>query len=224
MADSSVMPIADPPPQNSELVIPDSLIDNIDFNEGRVFFNEQVFLKNDATIPPFLPTEAWLRLRCSFPIRDPVTMAMVTAQYWYNPSNPAEVQVTKAIKNSEVFLEYINDTVATSNLLSFLSAAQSQLAAEIGQYSSGVGVSAPYQTWVFDIPPDGIVRAVAWDHTEAGEATTHIDYNYERPSYYDTLNERRLKRLFTYNSVLNLELARKQKRGVTQVRFGGNKP
>jgi len=221
MSDSSAMPVADPLPANFEMIVPDSLRDSFDLQNGRVRFNQPIYFRHG--IPPLVESyEAWLRLRCSFPIRDPQTMAMLTSQYWFNPANPIEVQITKVVKNSEIFLEY--STAGESNLDEFVAASFAALANDISQISHSEGVSAPYQTWVFDIPIDGIVKAIAWDHAESGEATTHIDYNIERPSFYETLTERRLRRLYTYNALLDLETKRKQKRGVTQVRFGGTRP
>jgi len=218
MSDSSAMPVADPMPANFEMIVPDSLRDSLDLQNGRVKFNQPIYFRDQNN----QSLEAWLRLRCSFPIRDPQTMAMLTSQYWFNPANPIEVQITKVVKNSEIFLEY--STAGQSNLDEFVAASFAALANDISQISHSEGVSAPYQTWVFDIPIDGIVKAIAWDHAESGEATTHIDYNIERPSFYETLTERRLRRLYTYNALLDLETKRKQKRGVTQVRFGGNRP
>ena len=218
MSDSSVMPVSDPLAANFEMIVPDSYRDSLDLNNGRVKFNQPVFFRDQNN----QSLEAWLRLRCSFPIRDPQTMAMLTSQYWFNPVNPIEVQITKVVKNSEIFLEY--STGGQSNLDEFVAASYAALANDISQITHAQGVSAPYQTWVFDIPIDGIVKAIAWDHAESGEATTHIDYNIERPSFYETLTERRLRRLYTYNALLDLETKRKQKRGVTQVRFGGNRP
>ena len=217
MADSSVMPLADPLPA-SELVIADSFRDKIDLQNGRVFFNQQLMFR-DAAGDSF---EAWLRLRCSFPVRDPETMAFLTSQYWYNPNNPIEVQISKVIKNSEIFLEYSAN--GQSNITEFVAAAYGAIASDYSQIAHSSGYSIPYNTWVFDIAPDGIVKAIVWDHAESGEGTTHIDYNIERPSYYETLTERRLRRLYTYNAQLDLELKRKARRGVVQTRFGGARP
>ncbi len=218
MANSSAMPLADPIPADSELLVPDGHRSKIDLAHGRVFFNRQVLLKdNDNKVG-----EAWLRLRCSFPVRDPETMAALTAQYWTTTSNPTPVNIAKVIKNSEIFLEY---SLTKNNVAEFIAQASAALAVETAALTNAEGISAPYKTWVFNIPLDGIVKAIAWDQAESGHATTHIDYNIERPSYYETLNERRLRRLFTYNALLDIEVKRRERRrGVTQVRFGAKNP
>ena len=221
MADSSAMPLDDPILGNSELLIDSGSRKEIDLKNGRVHFNKPIFFQ-ETLLGVVSRKEAWLRLRCSFPIRDPQTMALLTSQYWLNPASPIEVNITKVVKNSDIFLEYT--TTGKSNLTEFVSASFNALANDISQISHSEGVSAPYQTWVFNIPIDGIIKAIVWDQAENGAATTHIDYNIERPSFYETLNERRTRRLFAYNALLLEEEKRRKNRGVTQVRLGAARP
>lgn len=218
--DLDKMPISDPiPATHRGLVLDQSIIKKIDYHNGRVKFNEPVYFYDHTAVSDiYLP--AVLRLRCSFPIRDPQTMGVVSPQYWYQPGSSA-ANVAKLLKDSSIQAEY---SISSSNLTSFVAAAQSLVASELAKYQITEGFSIPFKTFVFDVLPDGFVKAIQWDVSEGGEGTTHIDYGLERPNYYLTLNERQLSRLATYNMLIAREEERRAKRGISQVQQGAKRP
>lgn len=222
--DYSRMAIDDPPsPRYQQLIVDKRDVKWIDWNNGRVLFNEPMYFldSTDGFVPPPL------RIRCSFPIRDPETMAAICPQFWYQPGSVNANDVAKLVKDSSYGLEYSSRDPSNSsfdNASVFLAWAQEIVKKEINRYAVSQGLSIPYNTFVFDKPIDGITKAIVWDKAENGAGITHIDYGMERPAYYLTLNERRLSRSQTYNITAALEDERKRKRGYGTIRIGGKTP
>lgn len=180
----------------------------IDFENGLVVFNEATFFKD--VLSGYQP--AMIRLRTSFPLRDPVSGAAVCSQWWRAPGSPIATNLAKLVKRSDVYLEYDgegNDTAAD-----FKSKADYFLAAELNTYSIGNGYSAPYKGFVVDIPIDGVVRTIAWDATPDSGGMTHIDYNMERPEAYLTLTEIHARRFATWNAFKAVDDRQKIARGI----------
>jgi hypothetical protein len=181
---------------------------DIDLARGIVEFEDPIYFKdfqNNKLVPPVI------RLRCSFPLRDPDTAAFLCQQFWNYPGSPIAGDIVKIVKRSDSFFEY---STTKNNYAQFLADALENLNVELNQYQNSFGYSAPYKGFVFDIPPDGIVRTVTWDVSDNGQGTTHIDFNMERPEAYATLQEARNERLATYNFWLESQLVQKRIRGI----------
>lgn len=222
--DYSRMAIPDPPTAiYRQLVMDKQDIKEINWTHGRVTFNDPVYFEDstDGRIP------APIRLRCSFPIRDPITMAAICPQFWFSPGNATANDVAKIVKDSTYGLEYSGLDSAGSqfdNADWFIAWATEIVKREMNRYLVSQGLSLPYKTFVFDVAIDGIAKTIVWDKAESGAGMTHIDYGMERPAYYLTLNERRLNRLQTYNILVAKEDERRRKRGYGSIRVGGNTP
>ncbi len=187
---------------------------DLDPERGLIEFEQQTyFYDTDAAgRVPLGCLPAPIRLRTSFPIRDPISAAFLCQQFWLAPGSPIAVNIPKIIKRSDVFLEY--DSAGNSDEVIFLAQAQQYIAEQLNTYQIGRGYSAPYKGFVVDIPVDGVVRAVAWDVSEDGQGTTHIDYNMEIPESYLSLAEMRARRMATWNLLVQAEIERKRKRGL----------
>ena len=186
----------------------------LDETTGIVTFDREspVFF-HDANNGPINP--AMIRLRTSFPIRDHITKAPMCQQFWQMQYNQNTVAIAKIIKQSDVYYYY--DTEGNDNEAIFLRHALTALNRELYTYRAATGYSAPHKGFVFDKPPDGVIRATVFDVSEGGGGTTHIDYNMERPEAYFTLREARNRRLATYVGWTQDQEARRQ------LRIGGNK-
>lgn len=180
----------------------------INASRGHVRFDEPVYF--ESLLEGRKPAQ--IRLRTSFPIRDPDTCALICQQFWQSPQSPLAANIVKIIKRSDVFYEY--DTAANDNEVAFIDRAMEHITAELQSYQTPGGYSAPYKGFVFDIPPDGIVRTVTFDVAETGEGTTHIDFNMERPEAYFTLQEARNRRLYSYQRLVEADIQRKKARGI----------
>ena len=180
----------------------------VDFKEGHVLFETPIYFRdvNQGCLP------APLRLRASFPIRDHVTHAPVCQQFWLSPNQRNKIAIPKVIKQSDIFYEY--DINGNDNEQFFVFSALDILNQELYTYKNESGYSAPYKGFVFDIPPDGIVRAVTFDVVEGSGGTTNIDYNMERPEAYFTLQEAHNRRMATYVGIYEAERKRKAARGI----------
>lgn len=211
--------IADIPlPDNSPLLYPADGY-TADYENGRIRFDEPVYFKEATGLTTAIKPAA-IRWRVSFPLRDPTTGAFVCQQYWQFPASPQAVAVPKIIKQSDVYYTY--DKQATEagatrphdNEREFILGAIEYLRGELIQIQNQAGFSAPYKGFVFDVPPDGIVRAVQFDVSEQGEGTTYIDFNMESPEKYLTLQEMRNRRFYTYERRLEVQEKIKRDRGV----------
>lgn len=180
----------------------------IDFERGLVLFNEPTYFEDLLA----LRQPAVIRIRTSFPLRDPFSAALVCSQWWRVPGSPIAADLAKMVKRSDVFLEYDGD--GNDNASTFKSLADYYLASELNSYSIATGYSAPYKGFVFDIPVDGIVRTIAWDATPESGGMTHIDYNMERPEAYITLTELHARRLATWNAFKAADDRSKIARGI----------
>lgn len=166
---------------------------------------------NDTYLP------AKIRLRCAFPVRAKANGCRLSSQSWVSPGSPVAISIVKKIRNPELGVEYglktKNDASAlTANTAEFLALSAAMMQQEQAGYAISRGYSSPWKGFVFDKRIDGVIRSIVWDASEAGEGTTQIDYNMERPESYLTLDQMRLQRQQTQVAVQAQLVARAQLR------------
>lgn len=190
----------------------------IDFDSGIVKFNSRVFFKTiTAGRQP-----AVLRLMVSFPLRDPNTAARTCQQHWTPVRHEHSVPVAKLFKDSDLSYRVIpygkvnafSNQQTVDNADDFVARANGAFEVEAQKWQHSYGYSAPYKGFIFNVNPDGIIRTVQFDVSEAGEGTTHIDYNMERPESYLTLDELRNRRWNTYLRWKQAQVEAKKNRNV----------
>lgn len=179
----------------------------MDYEKGHIIFDEPVYFRDalDGYVP------AVIRLRTSFPFRDPYTAAVLCQQYILNPGSPVAVNVVRTIKESNIYFKY---RIGYSNTAEFTAQSLFRLSGELQSYKVDVGASVPYKGFYFDRSIDGIARSMSFDVSDSGVGTTHVDYNMERPEQYLTLRELRLRREVTFNLFLAEEQNKKRLRGL----------
>lgn len=161
-----------------------------------------------------------IRLRCGARFRDPDTGGFICAQYWTKTGGPISANITKMIKASDIGIGYylgfqgFGSEVRVPNRVVFLQQSIRRVAKETSQYEYPQGASIPFKGFVFDYPPDGIVRAVSFSKAPSGEGRSFVDFGLERPDNYLTFRERLQARLVTFNQWLALETTRKKARGI----------
>jgi hypothetical protein len=188
----------------------------VDTERGLVSFEEYTYFQ-DLVARRHYP--ALIRLRASFRVRDPISAAHLSQQFWINPGNPTALSVTQLEKRSDNIFQYSlfgskASAKTDSNERFFVESALANLADAISRYKVRAGYSIPFRGFVFDYSPDGFVTALSLDVSEEGAGTSHVDFGTERSTVYTTLDELRTRRVSTYNAWLMQQINQKRAAGV----------